>query len=81
MLNSYKNIESYHYDQIFLAQYIWNLYYNDCLVHDDFYSGRKFSTKRIADEFIGQVYDENDVPHEQYRQALINYLNCCKGNK
>jgi hypothetical protein len=75
MLNSYNNIESYHYDQIFLANYIWNLYSNDCLIHDDFYFGKKFTTKRVSGEFIGQVYDENDIPHQQYKEILVNYLN------
>jgi len=80
MLNSYVNTESYHYDQIFLAHYIWNLYNNDCYIHDDFYDGKRFTIPRLNYEFIGQVYDENDIPHEIYRRVLVNYLENFKGN-
>lgn len=65
----YDSMKKYYYkhfytsDQIFLANEIWPLAKDDCLIHgiegDDWFSETR---KNIDYNFIGQGYDENDRP-------------------
>jgi hypothetical protein len=72
-LDSYSqiNLESqYHYDQIFLSSYIWLNFYDDATIHDEFFFKKKFPNKRNPNEFVGQVFDENDNTPIQHINAL-----------
>lgn len=60
MLSIYSNTEQYHYDQIFLNDYIWKYYSDDCIIHDEFFNKKPFPTARNGLQFVGQVFDEND---------------------
>ena len=75
MIISYKNLnleDQYFYDQIFLANYIWPNFYQDCTIHDEFFIKNKFPTSRIKNEFVGQVFDENDNTPEEHIKALYS---------
>jgi hypothetical protein len=50
----------YHYDQIFLASYVWPIFSADCTIHDEIFVKKPFPTKREGTFFVGQSFDEND---------------------
>ena len=76
MRDSLKSYESrkietqYHYDQIFLASYIWPNFYNDSTIHDEFFLKKLFPSKRIENQFIGQSFDEYDNTSIEHIKAL-----------
>jgi len=76
LLNNFesKNQEHYNYDQLFLANYIYNEFKNNSLVHDEIFNKNPFPTKRENYEFVGEVFDENDIRNQEHRNILINYL-------
>ena len=74
MLNVYTNQEQYHYDQIFLNNFIWKYYSDDCFIHDEFFNKKPFPTKRNGLEFVGQVYDENNITPHEHIQILEKYI-------
>ncbi len=75
LLKLYINNEQYHYDQIFLNNYIWKYFSDDCLIHDEFFVKNNFPTKRNNLEFVGEVFDENDNSTKEHSDILNNYLN------
>ena len=54
--------EQYHYDQIFLQNYIWTFIQNNVTIHDEFFTHKPFPSKRISNFYVGQPFDENDNP-------------------
>lgn len=67
--------EQYHFDQIFLAEYIWPKVKDNYLIHDDFFDKKPFPTLRTNNQFVGAIFDENDNQEEVGKQALVHYLN------
>jgi len=67
--------EQYHFDQIFLQKYIWSVLQNNCMIHDEFFLKKPFPTKRNNFEFVGQVFDENDISVQEHTEILKRYLN------
>lgn len=74
LLSIYANSEQYHYDQMFLNDYIWKYFSDDCIIHDEFFIGNKFPNKRKNFEFVGQVFDENDNTIIEHIEVLKNSL-------
>lgn len=74
MLKLYSNSEQYHYDQIFLNNFIWKYYADDCIIHDEFFNNKPFPTKRSSLHFVGQVYDENDLTPDEHIQILQKHI-------
>lgn len=69
MIMLYKNLnleDQYFYDQIFLANYIWRNFNEDCCIHDEFFSNKNFPIERKNYEFVGQSFDENDNTPEEH---------------
>ena len=62
MLLLYNNKEQYHYDQIFLRDYIWKFYSSDYIAHDEFFLKTKFPLKRIGKEYVGKPFNADDTP-------------------
>jgi len=54
----------YQVDQNFLREVVWPLVWDKSCVHDPYFStGHEFPTAREdAHDFVGNVYDENEVP-------------------
>lgn len=71
MLKIYSNSEQYHYDQIFLNNFIWKYYADDCIIHDEFFNNKPFPTKRIGNEYVGRPFNENDIPSLPEADKLI----------
>ena len=72
-----ESIESYskgnfiQVDQNFLREHIWQKVAHNTLSHDEFFNGIPFPTPRKDwNDFVGQVYDENDVPTEEFALML-----------
>jgi hypothetical protein len=77
ILNFIKNKPfKYGDDQIFLYK-LHKIFINDMICHDEFFdypNNRAFPKKRNEYEFVGDVFDENNVRHPEYWQILKNYL-------
>ena len=75
-----KLIEDYHkgdfwqVDQNFLREKIYPLVVNQSIIHDSYLKyntdSKKFPTERINKEFVGDVFDENDIRHPDYFKFL-----------
>ncbi len=75
LLDSYTNTEQYHYDQIFLRDFIWKDLHKSALIHDAFpstksFRNKDFPTPRNPNEFVGQPFDENDNYQLDQLEAL-----------
>ena len=58
-------------DQNFLREHVWQKISNNALSHDEFFNGVPFPKPRKDwNDFVGQVYDENDVPTEEFALML-----------
>lgn len=68
--------EQYHYDQIFLQKYIWSVFKNDCIIHDEFFLKKPFPTQRNGFEFVGEPFNSDDtvcdLSHREILKAAIN---------
>lgn len=65
-------------DQDFLGEIVYPLVKNNTLEHSEFnlnfgVQTRRFPTERINYEFVGDVYDENDLRHPEYWKIIKNY--------
>lgn len=66
-------------DQNFLAEVVYPLVINDSFEHSDFnirFGGeiRPFPTTRINYEFVGDVFDENEVRNPDYWKLIKNVI-------
>lgn len=70
--------ERWQVDQDFLTQEIWPIVKDDCMNHDQFFQhiwgGIPFPTLRQGLEFVGQVFDENEVTVAEHQNMLFKYL-------
>jgi hypothetical protein len=48
---------------------------NDCIVHDEFFDKKSFPNHRENHQFVGQVFDENEITVKEHLDALKNYRN------
>jgi len=84
LLASYKNVEQYHYDQIFLMNYVWKYYGNDSIIHDEIFNNFPFPTERTNFHYIGEPHNEFDMPcTPQHKEILKEFLKneTNKGNR
>jgi hypothetical protein len=71
LMNAYTKQDTKQSDQIFLQEVIWPRVSYTTMTHDEFFAKMKFPTQREPGDFVGQVYDENDIPNEVFKQSLI----------
>lgn len=75
LLKLAKNIpEQYHYDQIFLEKFIWNIFKNDCIIHDEFFSSKPFPSKRNGLEFVGEPFNADDTVCDVSHREILNLV-------
>lgn len=60
LLNNFKAQDNYGTDYQFLASKLYPLIKNDKIVHDEFFENRPFPFPRQGNEFVGDVFDENE---------------------
>lgn len=61
-------------DQDFLREYVYPLIKDNCLIHDEFFEHKPFPSKRKGYEFVGQVFNEHDMPNQRNIAELKYYL-------
>lgn len=75
LLELNKNVKmQYHYDQIFLAKFIYPFIEDSVLVHDEFFDNKPFPTKREGLNFVGQVFNEHDETVPEHLNSLKDSL-------
>ena len=75
----------YHYDQMFLSDFVWRFYFRDCVYHDEIFKNLSkgseediripFPIKREGLEYIGEPLNQDDLPCEpHHREVLRDFL-------
>ena len=82
MINDFIKNKPFKYgdDQIFLYK-LHRLFIKDMICHDEFFdypNNKPFPVKREEYEFVGEVFDENNMRNQEHRNVLINFLNSKK---
>lgn len=70
LLTNYIKGNFWQVDQNFLRDIIYPLVRDTSFVHDEFFEKKPFPTKRKDYEFVGDVFDENDIRHSEYFKNL-----------
>lgn len=75
LLNLYQNTEQYHYDQVFLKDFIYPFIEDDVVVHDDFFEKKPFPKRRDGLNFVGQIYNSDETIIQEHQVILKRELN------
>jgi hypothetical protein len=70
LMRAYTKGNFWQVDQNFLKEVVWPRVAYSTYTNDEFFAKAPFPVKRQGDEFVGQVYDENDVPNSEYAASL-----------
>jgi hypothetical protein len=70
LMRAYTKGNFWQVDQNFLKEVIWPRVSYTTHTNDEFFANVPFPVKRQGDEFVGQVYDENDIPNSEYAASL-----------
>lgn len=57
-------------DYVFLGGVLYPLIKEDKFVHDEFFSGQRFPTRRENKEFVGDVFDSQNNRHPEYYKYI-----------
>ena len=71
LIDGYQKGDFWQVDQNFLRENIYPRVKSVAVVHDEFFEGKPFPTKRENYEFIGDVFDASDARHPEYWKALV----------
>jgi len=74
LINSFAQKDVYGTDYQFFAESVIPRIQDKCLVHDEFFGGMPFPDKRKGLEFVGQVFDENDVTVNEHVEVLRKFI-------
>ena len=66
LINDYVKGDFWQVDQNFLREIIYPRVFKMSIVHDPFFEKKPFPTARKNYEFVGDVFDENEVRHSEY---------------
>lgn len=70
LLDSFDKQDRYGTDYEFFIQKLYPLIGSDKVVHDEFFDKKPFPTKRKDKEFVGDVFDENDIRHPEFHRLI-----------
>jgi len=70
MIDEYQKGDFWQVDQNFLREKIYPLIKDKSFVHDEFFEKKPFPTERQNKEFVGDVFDENNIRHSEYWKAI-----------
>ena len=74
LINGFEQEDAYGTDYKFFAELIFpNMQESDVMVHDEFFEGQPFPTKREGLQFVGQVFDENEETIDEHDKILKKY--------
>jgi hypothetical protein len=71
LIDQYQKGDFWQVDQNFLREQIYPRVKNVAVVHDEFFEHKPFPISRANYEFVGDVFDANDVRHPEYWKALV----------
>lgn len=74
MIDEYSKGDFWQVDQNFLREKIYPIVKNNSLVHDEFFEKKPFPMARMGYEFVGDVFDENDIKHPEYWKDIARFL-------
>jgi len=74
LINTYDKKSFWQVDQNFLRDVIYPRVMYSTIVHDEFFEKKPFPKKRDGLEFVGQVYDSNDISTKIYEDDLKKHL-------
>lgn len=57
-------------DYEFFAKTLFRVIGEDKVTHDEFFEKKPFPTARVNKEFVGEVYDHNDVRHPEHYKHI-----------
>ena len=70
LLDNFDKKDYYGNEYEFFSTVLYPLIKDDAVVHDEFFEKKKFPTARIEYEFVGQVFDENDISVKEHIDIL-----------
>jgi protein O-GlcNAc transferase len=70
LLESFNKTNNYGTDYRFFAEQLYPLIGEDKIVHDEFFDNKPFPCKRQGTEFVGDVFDENNLRHTEYQKYI-----------
>jgi len=70
LLESFNKTDNYGTDYKFFAEQLYPLIGDDKIVHDEFFDKKPFPSIRQGTEFIGDVFDENNLRHPEYQKYI-----------
>lgn len=72
LIDAYNKGNFWQVDQNFLREVVWPRVSYTTLTHDEFFTKNSpFPTQRLNNEFVGDVYDENDLRHPEYWKDIV----------
>jgi hypothetical protein len=74
LIDNWDQKNAYGTDYEFFAGRIMPLIVENTLAHDEFFGGQPFPTPREGDEFVGQIFDENENTVQEHILALKEAL-------
>ena len=75
LIGQYRKEKFKQFDQTFLRSVIYPQVKDCAYVNDEFFEKKPFPAERKNLEFVGQVYDKNDVPTKLFEDDLRKFLN------
>jgi len=70
LIDQYVKGDFWQVDQNFLKQVVYPQVAQFSMVHDEFFQKLPFPMTRVGREFVGQVYDENEIPNFSFAEAI-----------
>lgn len=74
MMNDYDKGNFWQVDQNFLREIVYPLVANTSHIHDDFFEMKRWPSPRNGLEFVGQVFDENEITVLEHVESLKAHL-------
>tara|TARA_A100000164_G_C21861633_1_gene750395 strand:- start:487 stop:1167 length:681 start_codon:yes stop_codon:yes gene_type:complete len=74
LIGQYRKEKFKQFDQTFLRKIIYPMVKNYSYVNDEFFEKKPFPEKRSGLEFVGQVYDQNNIPTKLFEEDLRKFL-------
>jgi hypothetical protein len=70
LIASFDKTDRYGTDYEFFDQVLYPMIVEDQVVHDEFFEHKSFPQVRLGNEFIGDVFDENENRHSEYYKHI-----------
>lgn len=74
LMNEWNKEDRWQTDQDFLNAVVYPRVQSNSMVHDPFFEHKPFPSRRDGLSFVGQSFDENDLPVAEHQEALRRHL-------